>query len=90
MPKLVAPIGRFFRGTEVLIAAGKNQAVTEAETRTEQYKNPEKFRQALVAGLLQLLDLLEKVPFFLLLLEKLENNIVFHYKMLEYWNFWVF
>ena len=31
-------------------------------------------------GMLQLLDLLGNVPFFLFLLEKLENNIIFHYK----------
>ena len=31
-----------------------------------------------------------KSAIFLFLLEKLENNIIFHYKMLENWNFWVF
>ena len=50
-----------------------------------------KFSTAGFLQLLDLLDLLENLPFFFFFLqEKLENNIIFYYNMLENWNFWVF
>ena len=41
-------------------------------------------------GVVTVAGFVEKRAIFLVFAGKTENNIIFHYKMLENWNFWVF